>query len=187
MRASGISSGSEQAGRRHRSSPSADRLSGALTARIPAAILDVRDLTAWPDAQAAICERAAPERQRSGGCVLATMKSGLGLTMALCRDRLSYEICRAHTFSSFSLAQCRMLRTCVVRMSTQQPLMMMMESSCKISLRRAARVMRSWFVGVGMPRAGGERDRVAVRPGAECSRAGYSRAAAGGYEFCSET
>jgi hypothetical protein len=37
------------------------------------------------------------------------------------------------------------------------------------------------------PRAGGERDRVAVRPGAECPRAGYSRADAGGYEFRSET
>jgi hypothetical protein len=48
------------------------------------------------------------------------------------------------------------------------------------------RDVQSVLFGVGMPQAG-ERDSVAVRPGAECSRAGYSRAAAGGYEFCRKT
>jgi hypothetical protein len=70
-----ISSGSGQAGWRHRSSPSTDRLSGASTARIPAAILRVRDLTAWPDAQAALCERAVSQRQRPERCILAAMTS----------------------------------------------------------------------------------------------------------------
>jgi hypothetical protein len=71
-------------------------------------------------------------------------------------------------------------------MSTQQPLMMMGSSRRNQPPSRSARDAESVLL-VGMPRAGGERDRVAVRPGAECSRAGYSRAAAGGYEFCSET
>lgn len=43
--------------RHHRSSPSADRLSGERPAQIPAPSRHVQDLTASPDAQAAIFER----------------------------------------------------------------------------------------------------------------------------------
>ena len=48
----------------------------------------------------------------------------------------------------------------------------MMEPSGKISLRHAARNAEPVLFGVGMSRAGGDRDGVAVRPGDECSRAG---------------
>ena len=63
----------------------------------------------------------------------------------------------------------------------------MMEPPRKISIRHAARKAEPVLFSVGMRRADGERDEVAVRPGDKCSRAGYSRAAAGGYDFRSET
>ena len=154
----GISSGSGQAGWRHRSSPSADRLSDVPTARIPAAILHVRDPTAWPDAQAAICERAAPERLRSGGCALAKMTSWTPLDDGVVpRSSLLHPVESAGRIPLAPFqAQCRTLRTCVVK-----------------THEHAAANVKSVLLVSECPRAGGERDRVAVRPGAECSRVGY--------------
>jgi hypothetical protein len=64
---------------------------------------------------------------------------------------------------------------------------LMMKHPANQPSSRSTREAESVPFGVRMPRASGERDRVAIRPGEESSRAGYSSAAAGGYEFRNET